>query len=207
MKLSILNLLYFYILLFADLINFNFFFLFPAMFYVYWFMLLALTLDEDFDVRKTISTGVVQLPKASLLIFEEILQDFVTSETPEMTCLVAMLYQNTKKVSVIWQCSVEIREIYFPTFWKNIRESNVFIKELTIKRWFHEIFFINDSEFLIFPHCVFLVQSWETYSQMNVGNIIQFHGKIHAAVTIFDLLIFVFWYFHNFSFCKFDNSI
>ena len=63
-------------------------------------MLLALTLDEDFDVRKTISAGVVQLPKASLLIFEEILQDCVSSETSEMTCLVAMLYQNTKKVSI-----------------------------------------------------------------------------------------------------------
>lgn len=72
------------------------------MFYVYWYMLLALTLDEDFDVRKTISAGVVQLPKASLLIFEEILQDCVSSETSEMTCLVAMLYQNTKKVSIFF---------------------------------------------------------------------------------------------------------
>ena len=61
-------------------------------------MLLELALDEDYLVRKTISE-VVESQKASPLIFEQILQDCVSSKIPEMMNLVIVFYKNLQKVS------------------------------------------------------------------------------------------------------------
>ena len=61
-------------------------------------MLLELALDEDYHVRKAISE-VVESQKASSLIFEQILQDCVSSKMPEMMNLVILFYKNLQKVS------------------------------------------------------------------------------------------------------------
>ena len=64
-----------------------------ALFYVYWYLLLNLALDEDYLIRKIIS-DIVESQHVSTLIFQQILQDFSTSKMPEMLCLVDLLHNN-----------------------------------------------------------------------------------------------------------------
>ena len=63
------------------------------MFYVHWYLLLNLALDEDYHVRKIISE-IVQSQLVSTLIFQNILQDFASSKMPEMLSLVDLLHNN-----------------------------------------------------------------------------------------------------------------